>query len=96
MKREKLSEQEILARLQKLPGWSLKDGKLHRIFQCRDFVHAWGFMSGCALAAEKLDHHPEWFNVWNKVEVSLSTHSAGGVTDFDFALAEKMQAIFGG
>ena len=96
MKREKLTESEIAGRLARLPGWSVKDGKLHRVFQCQDFVHAWGFMSGCALAAEKLDHHPDWSNSWNKVEVNLVTHSAGGITEYDFALAEKMQAIFGG
>jgi 4a-hydroxytetrahydrobiopterin dehydratase len=94
MKREKLSEPEIAARLTKLPGWSVKDGKLHRIFQCKDFAQAWGFMSSCALAAEKLDHHPDWSNSWNKVEVNLVTHSAGGITEYDFALAEKMQTLF--
>jgi 4a-hydroxytetrahydrobiopterin dehydratase len=95
MKREKLSGQEIEGRLAKLPGWGVKDGALYREFVCRDFTHAWGFMSSCALAAEKLDHHPDWSNSWNKVRVSLSTHSAGGITEYDFALAEKMQALFG-
>ncbi len=95
MNREKLSDAEIAARLARLPGWSVKGGALHRRFEFKDFVQAWGFMSSCALAAEKLDHHPDWSNGWNKVDVNLVTHSAGGITEFDFALAGKMQEIAG-
>jgi len=91
----KLSEQEIAAELRKLAGWSVVNGNLHRVFEFKDFSAAFGFMARVALAAEKMDHHPDWSNVWNKVTVDLSTHSAGGLTKNDFALAGKMQEIHG-
>jgi 4a-hydroxytetrahydrobiopterin dehydratase len=90
MKITKLSDQEIESRLQKLPNWSLRNGKLHRDFAFADFAEAFGFMARCALIAEKSDHHPEWFNVYSKVSVDLSTHDAGGISERDFALAERM------
>jgi 4a-hydroxytetrahydrobiopterin dehydratase len=93
--RQKLSEQEIVAGLGKLTGWSYENGKLRRVFVCRDFVHAFGFMTSVALAAEALNHHPDWSNAWNKVTVELATHSAGGVTEMDLKLATKIQEIFG-
>jgi 4a-hydroxytetrahydrobiopterin dehydratase len=93
--RQKLSEQEITAALGKLPGWSYENGKLRRVFVCRDFVHAFGLMSSVALAAEALDHHPDWSNSWNKVTIELVTHSSGGVTEMDMKLATKIQEIFG-
>lgn len=96
MRREKLSEQEIAAELAKLPGWSVVGGKLHREFVCKDFVDAFGKMASVALVAEKMDHHPDWSNVWNKVTVDLMTHSAGGLTALDFELAQKIAKIFGG
>ena len=96
MPREKLSEQEIAAELAELPGWSITGGKLHREFACKDFVDAFGKMASVALVAEKMDHHPDWSNVWNKVTVDLVTHSAGGLTALDFALAQKITKIFGG
>ena len=89
----KLGDAEIAARLSKLPGWSLEGGKLHRAFVFSDFVEAWGFMSGAALAAESMGHHPEWSNVWNRVTVDLTTHDAGGLTALDFDLAARMQAL---
>jgi 4a-hydroxytetrahydrobiopterin dehydratase len=92
----KLSEQEIAAELKKLTGWSVVSGNLHRVFEFKDFSAAFGFMTRVALAAEKMDHHPDWSNVWNKVTVDLSTHSAGGLTKNDFELAAKMQQIHGG
>ena len=95
MGRERLSDQQVQEKLAGLPGWSVVNGKLHREFACKDFVRAWGFMSSCALAAERMDHHPEWSNVWNKVTVDLTTHSAGGITQNDFDLAAKMSALFG-
>lgn len=95
MGREKLSEQEIASRLEKLPGWSVSGGKLCRDFAFRDFAAAWGFMSSAALAAEKMDHHPDWWNSWNRVKVELVTHSAGGITDNDFRLAERMSELAG-
>lgn len=95
MAAQKLNEQEITAAVARLPGWSVKDGKLHRSFVCKNFVHAWGFMSSVALEAEAMNHHPDWSNSWNKVEIDLVTHSAGGITTNDVRLAEKIHQIFG-
>lgn len=73
-------------------GWTETEGRdaLHKAFKFRNFSEAWGFMSRAALVAEKLDHHPEWTNVWNKVSVTLTTHDAGGLTELDVTLAEAM------
>ncbi len=92
----KLSEQQIAVELKKLAGWTVESGKLHRVFEFKDFSQAFGFMTRVALAAEKMDHHPDWSNTWNKVTVDLSTHSAGGLTANDFDLAARMQQIHGG
>lgn len=92
----KFSEQEITARLRNLPGWSVANGNLHRVFEFKDFSAAFGFMTRAALAAEKMNHHPDWSNSWNKVTVDLCTHSAGGLTKNDFDLAAAIQQIFGG
>jgi len=89
----KLNDQEITAGLAKLPGWSIERGNLHRVFEFRDFSQAFGFMSRVALAAEAANHHPDWSNSWNKVVIDLSTHSAGGLTQNDFALAARIQQI---
>ena len=89
----KLAEADVAARLATLPGWTIEGGKLHRAFVFRDFVEAWGFMSGAALAAESMGHHPEWSNVWNRVTVDLTTHDVGGLTALDFDLAARMQAL---
>ena len=92
MKYEKLDAASIAVRLEELHGWALgRDGAvIENHFVFRDFRQAFGFMTECALAAEKLDHHPEWFNVYKKVDVVLTTHSAGGVTELDFKLAVLM------
>ena len=74
----KLNKQKIAAGLATLPGWSIKRGNLHRAFEFRDFSQAFAFMTGVALAAEAMNHHPDWSNSWNKVVINLSTHSAGG------------------
>jgi len=95
MARTKLSEQEISGGLRSLGGWSVVNGNLHRVFEFQDFTQAFGFMTRVALAAEKMDHHPDWSNSWNKVTVDLCTHSAGGLTQNDFDLAGKIQKIFG-
>ena len=92
----RLSEKEVFAELEKLPGWSIAQGKLHRVFEFRDFRQAFAFMTGVALAAEALNHHPDWSNSWNKVVIDLMTHSAGGLTKNDFELAGKIQQTFGG
>ena len=90
-----LSSEERQAGLKSLPQWQLVDGRdaLTRTFQFKDFNAAFGFMTRAALVAEKLDHHPEWFNVYNKVDVTLSTHDAGGLTELDLKLAKAMNAI---
>lgn len=90
---EKLDQSEIERRLSKLSGWSLADGKLRREFEFDDFVRAFGFMCAAAIEAEKMNHHPEWFNVYKKVRVELTTHDAGGITALDFELAGKMSAL---
>ena len=95
MAAERLSEQEIGAELLKLSGWSLMNGSLHRVFEFKDFEQAFGFMTRVALAAEKMGHHPDWSNAWNKVTVDLCTHSAGGLTKNDVGLAAKIQQIYG-
>jgi 4a-hydroxytetrahydrobiopterin dehydratase len=78
--------------LRELEGWSEAKGRdaIVKTYQFKSFTQAWGFMSKVALVAEKMDHHPEWFNVYGRVEATLSTHDAGGVTEKDIALAKKM------
>ena len=80
-----------------LSGWSEVKGRdaITRKFVFKDFNEAFGFMTRAALVAEKLDHHPEWFNVYKKVEVTLATHDAGGVTELDIKLAEAMNRLAG-
>ena len=87
-----LEASEIQAKLAELDHWTLVDGKLHRDFEFTNFVDAFGFMTSVALVAEKMDHHPEWSNVYNRVSVDLTTHDAGGVTELDFRLAAAMNA----
>jgi 4a-hydroxytetrahydrobiopterin dehydratase len=76
-----------------VPGWSLSEGCLYRRFEFADFVTAFAFMTQAAFAAEKRNHHPDWRNVYRTVEVRLSTHDAGGITDLDFALAADLNAL---
>jgi 4a-hydroxytetrahydrobiopterin dehydratase len=92
---EKLTGNARKAALAKLPGWSEVKGRdaISRKFTFEDFNAAFGFMARAALVAEKLDHHPEWFNVYSKVEVTLATHDAGGVTERDIKLAEAMDRL---
>ena len=80
------------AALQNLPGWSSAEGRdaIRKTYRFHDFNEAFGWMSRIAMAAEKLDHHPEWFNVYSRVEVLLATHDAGGVTELDVRLARTM------
>jgi 4a-hydroxytetrahydrobiopterin dehydratase len=91
----KLADQEVAAALAQLPGWRRVDGRsaIAKTFQFADFNAAWGFMCRVALAAEKQDHHPEWCNVWNRVEITLSTHDAGGLSARDVKLAETIEKI---
>jgi 4a-hydroxytetrahydrobiopterin dehydratase len=90
---EKLADAEITASLEGTPDWMLQDGKLHREFRFRNFNQAFGFMTRAALYSEVMNHHPEWSNVYATVVVDLVTHSADGITQLDFALAKKMDAI---
>ncbi len=93
--RRKLDDAEIRDRLLEIEGWSYEDGSLTREFQFNNFVAAFGFMGSVALLAEKLDHHPNWSNVYNRVVIALNTHDAGGVTDFDFVLASQISEVAG-
>lgn len=90
------TDQQIQAFLGELDSWTVKDGKLHREYKFQDFVRAFGFMAQAALLAERANHHPEWFNVYNRVVVDLATHEAGGITEKDFDLARQMEAIAAG
>lgn len=73
--------------------WTLEQNKLHQEFKFKNFVVAFGFMTQAALVAERSNHHPEWFNVYNKVIIDLTTHEAGGITERDFSLAKQMDKI---
>lgn len=88
-----LPSEDAARRLEEIPGWALKDGAIERKFRFGNFSEAFGFMARCALVAEQLDHHPDWSNSWNRVEVRLTTHQAGGLTERDFELARAMNAI---
>jgi 4a-hydroxytetrahydrobiopterin dehydratase len=94
---EKINVDARKAALTKLNGWSDVPGRdaITKKFVFKDFNQAFGFMTRAALVAEKMDHHPEWFNVYQTVEVTLSTHDAGGVTELDVELAEAMNKIAG-
>jgi len=92
----KLTQKEVRTALTGLRGWKVaKTGKLHREYKFADFMHAFGFMATAALAIERMNHHPEWFNVYNKVVVELSTHDVGGVSEKDIALARILDNFAG-
>ncbi|GES43461.1 putative pterin-4-alpha-carbinolamine dehydratase [Rhizobium dioscoreae] len=93
MKYDRLDRAAIDENLAELGGWALADDGLSisKTFKFRNFVEAFGFMTESALAAEKFNHHPEWFNVYSRVEVKLTTHDAGGLTDHDVKLAKAME-----
>jgi len=93
---QKLSTAEIEDRLGRLDGWALANGKLHKDYAFASFVQAFAFMTGVALVAEAMNHHPEWFNVYNRVTIDLTTHDAGGISAKDFELAAKADALASG
>jgi 4a-hydroxytetrahydrobiopterin dehydratase len=95
MKRTPLSPDQLALAVAALPGWSIVGGKLHREFRFPDFVRAFGFMSSAALVAEARNHHPEWFNVYGRVVVDLTTHDAGGITETDVELARTLNELAG-
>jgi len=88
----RLTDDEIDTALAGLPGWTRNGDGIERSYRYKDFVEAFAFMTRVALLAEKADHHPEWSNVYNKVEVRLTTHDAGGITGKDVALARAVDA----
>ena len=89
----KLTDAEISAQLEGISDWTVENEKLHKEFQFDSFVEAFGFMASVALIAESMNHHPEWFNVYNRVTVDLATHDAGGISALDFELAKKIDAL---
>ncbi|MGI8758726.1 MAG: 4a-hydroxytetrahydrobiopterin dehydratase [Acidimicrobiales bacterium] len=88
-----LSDVEVQDRLADLDGWAVVHGKLHKQFTFSDFNAAFGFMTRLALAAEKMDHHPDWSNSWNTVTIDIVSHAAGGITEQCFALAARADAV---
>jgi 4a-hydroxytetrahydrobiopterin dehydratase len=89
----KLTESEIQDKLHNLSGWEKTGEAISREYVFKDFVSAFGFMASAALIAEKLNHHPEWSNVYNRVSVKLSTHDVGGLSELDFELAERLNRL---
>ena len=89
----RLSQEEIEQELKNLPGWSVVNDKLHREIQFDSFNQAFGFMTRAAMEIEKMNHHPEWFNVYNKLVIELTTHDAGGITRNDINLARILNSL---
>ena len=89
----RLSETEITEELKKIEGWAIKDNKLHKEFQFDSFNQAFGFMTRAAMEIEKMNHHTEWFNVYNRITVDLTTHDAGGITNNDINLARILNSL---
>ena len=89
----KLADADVTQRLAALPAWTVKDGKLHRELTFPDFTQAFAFMTDVAREADALDHHPEWFNVYNRVVIDLATHDASGITTLDFELARRAEDL---
>lgn len=89
----KLSEIEITQQVAKLGGWKVVDGKMNKTFEFDDFVQAFGFMTRVAMEAEKMNHHPEWFNVYNRVTIDLVTHDVGGISNYDIKLGKTIDKI---
>jgi 4a-hydroxytetrahydrobiopterin dehydratase len=90
-----VNETDIRSSLASLPDWQLHDNAIHRELRFRDFVDAFGFMAAVALCAERANHHPEWSNVYNRVNIRLTTHDTGGVSERDFALAAEIDRLYG-
>lgn len=92
---EALSEKEITEKLNEFEGWEYEEGALHTVFEFEDFKEAFSAMTRIAFEAEKMNHHPEWTNVYNTLEIYLSTHDADGVTEKDFKLAKIIDSLIG-
>ena len=95
MEIKKLTDEEIKSKLTKLLNWNLESGKLHKLFKFKNFNQAISFMVAVGMICEKINHHPEWKNVYGNVDVELVTHRVAGLTELDFELAEKMDKIAG-
>lgn len=95
---DRLSAESRREALAELSGWGQVEGRdaIEKSFKFKSFSEAWGFMSRVALAAEKLNHHPEWFNVYNRVDILLSTHDCGGLSELDIKLAKRIDACAAG
>ena len=91
----KLESEEVNRRMTGLSGWELREGKLHREFRFADFAGAFGFMSSMARVAERMNHHPEWFNVYSRVVIDLTTHDVGGLSEKDFEMAAAADRLSG-
>jgi 4a-hydroxytetrahydrobiopterin dehydratase len=89
----KLSEKEIQQQVAGLDGWKVVNGKINKSFEFDDFVQAFGFMTRVAMEAEKMNHHPEWFNVYNRVKIDLVTHDVSGISNYDIKLAKTIDRI---
>lgn len=92
-RRDRLDDATVATKLGTLDGWGLDDGRLHRRFEFADFVQAFGFMASIALVAERMNHHPDWSNAYKTVDVHLSSHDVGGLSERDFELAAHIDAI---
>ena len=92
---EKLDRADIEARMGTLKGWTVDGDRLTRSFEFPDFALAFGFMASVALAAERMNHHPDWSNVYNRVTIHLNSHDVGGISERDFKLAARIDALFG-
>jgi 4a-hydroxytetrahydrobiopterin dehydratase len=97
MTRYKVSDEELTAVLPQLPGWQIKEGKLHKTYKFGSFARAMGWMMSIAIYADKMDHHPEWSNVYNRVQVNLVTHDLdNAISSWDIELARKMEELASG
>ena len=92
----KLTDKEIESEVNKMPGWKVVNGKLSKSFEFKDFTEAFSFMTRVAMHAEKMNHHPEWFNVYNKVNIDLVTHDLNGISNYDMKLANAINKIQAG
>jgi len=89
----KLSEKEIQQQVAGLDGWKVVNGKVNKSFEFDNFVQAFGFMTRVAMEAEKMNHHPEWFNVYNRVKIDLVTHDVSGISNYDIKLAKTIDSL---
>jgi 4a-hydroxytetrahydrobiopterin dehydratase len=96
MARERLTDQQLEDGIATLDGWRVTEGKLFRQMEFEDFIEAFAFMTRVALVAQSMDHHPDWTNVYNRVEIHLHTHDAGGITKRDLELAARIDGLLAG